>query len=162
MEFINHCGVFKAILTGGGWICSGLVANLTRWTLCVFFPIVLETPNNWSDLAKWNCLKKGSKLLKSLESNIQMDSEFLKLSCVCVQTGEATEFSSCCQLESLRSEVEDGAGNLESILAHLLTDSYSGLRFCVKVVGFFLGNWVWSLIPTWRAWSLPLRMIPYW
>lgn len=68
-----------------------------------------------------------------------MDSELFKLSCVCVcvQTGEATELSSCCQLESLRSE-EDGAGNLETILAHLLTDSYSVLCFCVKVVCVFL------------------------
>lgn len=60
------------------------------------------------------------------------------LVCVCVQTGETTELSSCCQLESLRSEEEEGAGNLETILAHLPTDSYSGLRFCVTVVSVFL------------------------
>lgn len=108
-------------------------------TLC-FLPDCLGDTKQLILLGNETALKKGSKLLKSLESNIRMDSELFKLSCVCVcvQTGEATELSSCCQLESLRSEEEDGAGNLETILAHLLTDSYSGLRFCVKVVCVFL------------------------
>lgn len=163
MEFRNHCGIFKAILTGGGWICSGLVTNLTRWTLCVFFPTVLETPHNWSSW-ELKLLKKGYQLLISLKSNIQMDLELFKLSCACLCPNRWSNWAQ--QLLPIRITQKWRGGGCRKFGNHL--GSFAD-RFIFRVPFLcqsslcfpqrYLGNLVWSIIPKWRAWSSPL---PYW